>query len=389
MSVSNGIISAPVSISDVATCLGVGSYDLGTLWKSKKINKWALYKPVIWNSVDVNLTNREWYKGEDGLCGLSIPWCLSQYLDRLMPEIVLEYGIGEVEWNYLVPNDLSSTYRRLLDFEGYNHKAISPFYEKMVGGSYIVDDKLYPEVVAINNNSYNIQGNLSLDKLSVNGLSCANFYAGILIVDEDGNLCWISSSNNKLSSKLDNYICYFYTSSMEKGTYYIYGIMSSINLYGANSIDFLRGDTLPSCTIALLNLAPGILYIGGSREVYIYFEIEVKKANDGVNHIVSQNLVGINKTGQDVTINSFTLKEQYYTDRGDWLTMLEDTIELDTILPADSTSPYEFRYGGSFVAEKTSWFVQNADKYRSYLETAETTYAAFATEYQLSVGSYG
>lgn len=46
MSNSGGKITAPVSIEDVRTVLGVSSYDLGTLCKSEKINMWAKYKPV-------------------------------------------------------------------------------------------------------------------------------------------------------------------------------------------------------------------------------------------------------------------------------------------------------------------------------------------------------
>ena len=47
MSNSGGKITAPVSIDDVRTVLGVSSYDLGTLCKNSngKINKWSKYKP--------------------------------------------------------------------------------------------------------------------------------------------------------------------------------------------------------------------------------------------------------------------------------------------------------------------------------------------------------
>lgn len=51
MSNSGGKITAPVSIEDVRTVLGVSSYDLGTLCKSEKINMWAKYKPVRYNKM--------------------------------------------------------------------------------------------------------------------------------------------------------------------------------------------------------------------------------------------------------------------------------------------------------------------------------------------------
>lgn len=47
MSYSNGVISAPVSVTDVKSVLGVTSNDVGTLCKSDRINKWAKYKPFI------------------------------------------------------------------------------------------------------------------------------------------------------------------------------------------------------------------------------------------------------------------------------------------------------------------------------------------------------
>lgn len=46
MSVSNGIISAPVSIDDVKSILGELSNDLATLCRSDKINIWSKYKPI-------------------------------------------------------------------------------------------------------------------------------------------------------------------------------------------------------------------------------------------------------------------------------------------------------------------------------------------------------
>lgn len=46
MSVSNGIISAPVSIDDVKSTLGESSNDLATLCRSDKINIWSKYKPI-------------------------------------------------------------------------------------------------------------------------------------------------------------------------------------------------------------------------------------------------------------------------------------------------------------------------------------------------------
>ena len=71
MSNSGGKITAPVSIEDVRTVLGVSSYDLGTLCKNSngKINKWSKYKPV--RQPFVVAPNSNWYKANDGFCGLT------------------------------------------------------------------------------------------------------------------------------------------------------------------------------------------------------------------------------------------------------------------------------------------------------------------------------
>lgn len=46
MSISNGIITAPVSIDDVKSVLGESNNDLATLCRSDKINIWSKYKPI-------------------------------------------------------------------------------------------------------------------------------------------------------------------------------------------------------------------------------------------------------------------------------------------------------------------------------------------------------
>lgn len=56
MSHTNGIINAPVSISDVQQVLGVSSGDLGTLCQSNKINKFSKMKPVAFPYIEPDRT---------------------------------------------------------------------------------------------------------------------------------------------------------------------------------------------------------------------------------------------------------------------------------------------------------------------------------------------
>ena len=46
MGYANGILTAPLSLGDIATALGTISLDLGTLCTSPSIDKWARYKPI-------------------------------------------------------------------------------------------------------------------------------------------------------------------------------------------------------------------------------------------------------------------------------------------------------------------------------------------------------
>lgn len=67
MSNANGIITAPVSLhGDVASVLGLGTYDLAALCTSDKINVWAKYKPVRVDCIP-ELTERQRYEVDYGI----------------------------------------------------------------------------------------------------------------------------------------------------------------------------------------------------------------------------------------------------------------------------------------------------------------------------------
>ena len=84
MAHSNGKITAPVGIdADIAPVLGVGSYDLGYLCSNAhgKINPWARYKPVRYESLAPG-ENEKWWQGWDGNCGI-MPKRISSYQDSV------------------------------------------------------------------------------------------------------------------------------------------------------------------------------------------------------------------------------------------------------------------------------------------------------------------
>lgn len=104
-----------VSINDVRTALNESSYDLGTLCKSSRINPWAKYKPVEYNTWGLTgkTSGVEYWRGNDGQCGLEIP--KDNWSDRF-----LLFG-NSTAWTRVKP----TTKFRLLDFDGYNGNSAS------------------------------------------------------------------------------------------------------------------------------------------------------------------------------------------------------------------------------------------------------------------------
>lgn len=124
MSVENGIVVLPVSVEDVASALGEGSRDVGTLATSDKINPWAKYKPNVVSGNPIN-TPSDWWKGTDGNCGFTIPVIRAMTTAAGMKNLVPYYLNldGMNGWGY---RQAAGMYR-LLDFAGYNHAALPPF----------------------------------------------------------------------------------------------------------------------------------------------------------------------------------------------------------------------------------------------------------------------
>lgn len=130
---NNGVITAPVTTTDVSTVLQTSSHDVGTLCSMDSINMWAKYKPVDYNSVAPD-RDGEWWKGTDGMCGINVP-SQSGGLDQIYDQ----------PWTYNPPNGGATAPYRLADFDGYNDKC-----------TYFVTGKLVNEEVSLDyeNNIY-------------------------------------------------------------------------------------------------------------------------------------------------------------------------------------------------------------------------------------------
>ena len=126
MSHNNGIIKAPVAMSDVQAVIGSQSTDLGTLCSHANINKFARFKPVRYPSVGL-ITNANRQSVAHGI---------------VFPDVVRSTSVsGAViqdaaanDWDYQLPVGGASSPYRLSDFgnvesrnsNGYYHGAVPP-----------------------------------------------------------------------------------------------------------------------------------------------------------------------------------------------------------------------------------------------------------------------
>lgn len=131
MSVSNGKITAPVSIDDVKSALGESSNDVATLCKSDNINKWSKNKPIKHNCL---FKPTEAQKKEANYGISNIPYY------RLLGKMTQDVINGSMEnatnistldtriepWHYQQPIGGYASPYRLGDFDGYFANASAP-----------------------------------------------------------------------------------------------------------------------------------------------------------------------------------------------------------------------------------------------------------------------
>lgn len=131
MSVSNGKITAPVSIDDVKSVLGESSNDVATLCKSDNINKWSKNKPIKHNCL---FKPTEAQKKEANYGISNIPYY------RLLGKMTQDVINGSMEnatnistldtriepWHYQQPIGGYASPYRLGDFDGYFANASAP-----------------------------------------------------------------------------------------------------------------------------------------------------------------------------------------------------------------------------------------------------------------------
>ncbi len=126
-------ILAPVGLADICRVLRENTVDLGSLCRSKSINKWAKYKPVsnyeLEYEDELNTTRdgwqdtATWWKGTDGQCGIANITAYSA--EQLKADTIA--GLFASCWVYNPPSGGSVSPFRAEDFLCYRRTAQSPF----------------------------------------------------------------------------------------------------------------------------------------------------------------------------------------------------------------------------------------------------------------------
>ena len=166
-------------LEQLGSLIGVGPRDDGRIYLADLciadgVNIWAKYKPMNYNK-ESNLTDSE--------------------------RDLLDYGLrqGDDFFYYWVK---PTSWKRLRDFDGYNHKAIPPMQNSehlggkasFIGGSVITLDPW--KIVATGENV-----EIPLDRL---GSNFAQGYVGLAFINRANKKGWVHSTDYKLQDVIDN-----------------------------------------------------------------------------------------------------------------------------------------------------------------------------------------
>lgn len=242
MSVSNGKITIPVSISDIAQVLESTS----DLTRSPNINRWAKYKPVR-STFALGSRPSDWWKADDGWCGLSIANAkISGTTD--VSDIANKYTSDKNNgWDYLPPRkgiDAS----RVLDFAGYNHHVL-PF----------VSGYTMPEIWSKAEGEIDVSfiitmtGEENADYLSYQDLPLQNFYLGIALISSDGSKVYRCTSDTMID--YSGFSLKFSPANIDDGQYAVYPFISD------KKMTILDGGFVAANVYTLPNVAPTTLVI--------------------------------------------------------------------------------------------------------------------------------
>lgn len=219
MSVSNGKITAPVSIDDVKSLLGYGSNDLASLCTYEGINMWAKYKPVDSDNAFLDI-NTGW-KGKRNDCNINYPKATNIY------DIKGYYSQAD---NGFTHRTASAPYR-LGDFRGYNDNARSEYLG--IGTT----SPSAEDAVSISA-AYNLQS-VDSDWISMKDLLDdvnITYHFGVLLYNNNGNKLQYMRTSDTNTVKF---------TKVNAGTYTVYPFMSSVDYTSSDFPQLQAGSYIP------------------------------------------------------------------------------------------------------------------------------------------------
>lgn len=267
MSVSNGKITAPVSIDDVKSVLGYGSNDLASLCTYEGINMWAKYKPVDSDNAFLDI-NTGW-KGKRNDCNINYPEATSIY------DIKGYYSQAD---NGFTHRTASAPYR-LGDFRGYNHNARSEY----LGIS--TTSPSAEDAVSISA-AYNLQS-VDSDWISMKDLlndGNITYHFGVLLYNNNGNkLQYMRTSDTNVVK----------FTKVNAGTYTVYPFMSSVDYTSSDFPQLQAGSYIPIPVLQPITLVVKAKTDINASKVTLRqsdFGSATIKNVDSVSHVVSLQL---------------------------------------------------------------------------------------------------
>ena len=228
MGLNNGILTAPISISEIAQCLGVASQDLGTLCTSTQINEKSKYKPV--NLVDTSKISPSQRKA------INYGHTFSSYQT---PGEAIAAVMGGINFVYVIP---ASRYR-VLDFDGYEHNAGNWF-----------DCEPYSATVqqsqAVTFQFDNVQSIFELGALSDYSASSPNIQFGFILSQskftaQQENVYWYPCTGIQTLADLSQ--IRIMGGKLGQGTWYAYPCLTNVSpqTYPQGELYYVRGDIPP------------------------------------------------------------------------------------------------------------------------------------------------
>lgn len=215
MPYSSGIISAPVSMSDVRGLFGRSDTDLDALINNVSLNRWAKYKPVQLGVYDTvtgqwDATNQKWrstatwWRGNTTIvygnpyntvqtCGFQMKVFTGFGLMTNTHSFLYNLKNGLLGWQSVKPTGGSDSPYRLQDFGRYNHNAIRPFGE-IAATRYILDITnsftMQWDIIYIDDET-----NLRLSDIAKAAFGDRQFYFGVLLWDPYGSTYWTATAS--------------------------------------------------------------------------------------------------------------------------------------------------------------------------------------------------